>query len=285
MVAFSFFWISLYWYGIFYFLAFLFWYVFLRYLKKYSFLQQYSPKVYWLLEKSPEDIILYTILGLLIWWRLGHILIYDFSYYYHNPLDVFFIWEGGMSFIGGLLGVVLSWIFLVRRYTFSYRDFFLLTDLLILPTWFWIMLWRIGNFLNQELYGRLVSDVFPTISSSMVSFFSSFGIFHIYNRVDQFLRINTNFLASFFEGFLVFFVSLILIVIFVKKKKWQIGILSSFFLVWYSLIRFLLEYFRMDSQSEYVFWFTKSQWFFVFSFVVGVFLMISFLRKKTSYIK
>lgn len=285
MVAFSLFWISIYWYGIFYFLAFLFGYVYFLFIKRYSFFEKYAPNLYRLLKKSPEDIILYSILWILIWWRLWHILIYDFSYYFHNPLHIFALWEWGMSFIGGILWVVFVLFFVLRKYSFSFRDFFVLTDLLILPTWFWIMLWRIGNFLNQELYGRLVSDVFPWLSSSMISFLSRLWLFHIYDRVDWFLRVNTNFLASFLEWCVVLLISLFILCIWLKKKKRTIGFLSSFFLVWYSFIRFFLEYLRMDSQSEYIFFLTKSQRFFVLFFLIGIVFLITSLQKKHSYIK
>lgn len=283
MVAFSIFWVSIYWYGVFYFIAFLAWYLFFLFLKRYSFFESYAPGFYRLLKNSPEDIILYTVLGLLVWGRLGHIFIYDFGYYLHNPLHIFAVWEGGMSFIWGILWVVVSLFFIVRKYSFSLRDFFLLTDLLILPTSLWISIWRIGNFLNQELYGRLVSDVFVNLSSSLVSFLSYVHIFHIYDRVDWFLRINTNFLASFLEGIIIFIFSSIVLFISLKKKRRTIGFLSSFFLIWYSMVRFFLEYLRMDSQSEYIAFLTKSQWFFVFFFFVGIFFIYRSLR--SSYMK
>lgn len=273
MVAFSLFWFPIYWYGIFYFLAFLVGYLFLLYLKRYDFLKNYAPGFYNLLKTSPEDIILYTILWLLVWGRLWHIFIYDFAYYIEHPLRIFAIWEGGMSFIGGLLWVIAALLFIIRKYNFSSRDFWILADSLILPTSFGIMFWRIGNFLNQELYGRLVSDAFPSLSSGTISSFSRLNLFYIYDRVDWFLRINTNFLASFFEWFVVLLISFIVLLISFKKKKRTIGFLSSFFLIWYSFIRFFLEYLRMDSQSEYVAFLTKSQRFFVFFFIIGIFLM------------
>jgi len=284
MIAFSLFWISIYWYGIFYLIAFVFGYLFFLYLKKYSFWQKYAPSFYNLLKKSPEDLVIYVVLWLLVWWRLWHIFIYDFAYYVDNPFRIFAVWEWWMSFIGGILWVVLALLFIFRKYSFSIRDFFVLTDLLILPTSFGIMLWRIGNFLNQELYWRLVSDIFPSISSSLISFFSNLRLFYVYDSIDWFLRINTNFLSSFFEGFLLFVMSSVFVFVYLKKKRRNIGFLSSLFLIWYSFVRFLLEYFRMDSQSEYVFFLTKSQWFFVWFFLIWMFLMYRFVIRNR-YIK
>lgn len=189
-----------------------------------------------------------------------------------------------MSFIWGILWVLISLLFVFRKYKFSFNDFFVLTDFLILPVGFWIMLWRIWNFLNQELYGRLVSDVFPNITSSVLNLFSYLNLFYIYDSVDWFFRINTNFLASFFEWFIVFVISIVVFFVLIKKKRRIIGLLSSFFVIWYSFVRFFLEYFRMDSQSEYFGFFTKSQWFFVVFFVVWVLFLYRFFR-KSNYIK
>lgn len=284
MVAFSLFWISVYRYGIFYFTTFLFWYLFLLFIRRYAFFGKYAPNLYKLLNKEPEDVVLYSVLWIIVWGRLWHIFIYDFAYYLDNPLNIFAIWEWWMSFIGGIIWVLISLFFIFRKYKFSFRDFFVLTDLLILPVGFWIMLWRIGNFLNQELYGRLVSDVFSNLSLSVVDLFSRFNLFYVYDNVDWFLRINTNFLASFFEWFIVFVVSLVVLFSSINKNKRKTGFLSSFFIVWYSFVRFFLEYFRMDSQSEYISFFTKSQWFFVVFFLVWIFVMYSSLR-SSRYIK
>ncbi|MDD3262759.1 MAG: prolipoprotein diacylglyceryl transferase [Candidatus Absconditabacteria bacterium] len=265
-------------------MTFLFGYLFLLFVRKYSFFEKYAPNLYNLLNKDPEDIILYSVLGIIVGGRLGHIFIYDFAYYLESPLKVFAIWEGGMSFIGGIIGVLISLLFIFRKYGFSFRDLIVLTDLIILPVGFGVMLGRIGNFLNQELYGRLVSDVFTNISLSVVDILSHFNLFYVYDSIDGFLRINTNFLASFFEGFVVFVVSLVVLSVSIKKKKRKTGFLSSFFIVWYSFVRFFLEYLRMDSQSEYVAFFTKSQWFFVIFFLIGIFIMYRSL-KSSRYIK
>lgn len=283
MIAFSFFGLNIYWYGIFYFISFLFGYLFFLSIKKYSFIEKYAPNFYILLKKSPEDIVLYAVLWILIWGRLGHIFIYDFSYYFQNPINVFYLWEWGMSFIGGVLWVVVLLFFLLRKYRFSWKDFFVLTDLLIVPTWFWIMLWRIGNFLNQELYGRLVSDVFPNLSLWIIDFFSNIRVFTVYYSIDDFLRINTNFLSSFFEWFIVFAFSLVFVNCFIKNKKRKIWFISSFFILWYSLVRFIFEYLRMDSQMEFVWLLTKSQRFFSSFFLIGIVVMMFFYRKN--YIK
>ncbi len=283
MIAFSVFGFNVYWYGIFYLISFVFGYLIFLLLKRHLFIENYAKNFYLLLKKSPEDIILYVVLWVFVWGRLWHIFIYDFAYYIQNPIRVFFFWEGGMSFIGGIVWVFLFLLFLFRRYNFSWKDFFVLTDSLIISTWFWIMLWRIGNFLNQELYGRLVIDVFPNLSSTIVDFFSKIGVFYIYDRVDWYLRVNTNLLSSFFEWFIIFSVSFCVLFYYLRNKKRRIWFLTSFFVVWYSFIRFLFEYLRMDSQSEFVWFFTKSQRFFLFFLVFWILMLFVSLKKR--YIK
>ncbi len=282
MVAFSLFWISVYWYGIFYFLTFIFWYIFFYFLKKYSFLKNYAPSLYNFIAKHPEDLLLYVILGVLIWWRLGHIFIYDFSYYLANPLHIFFVWEWGMSFIWWIIWVLLILLFVSYKNKFSFVDFFVLGDILVLPATFGIMIWRIGNFLNQELYGRLVYDVFPSLSYRFIDFFSSIHVFHVYDNIDNSIRINTNFLSSFFEWFFLLVVTSFILFSFLKNKFWKPWLISLLFLFLYSLIRFLMEYLRADSQLEYIGFFTKSQWFFLIFILLSVCLFLSLRRR---YIK
>lgn len=281
MIAFSIFGLPVYWYWIFYLISFIFAYLFFLFLKKQLIIKNSSKAVYQLLNDSLDDLFLYIVLWVLIWGRLGHVLIYDLSYYLNNPLHVFYIWEWGMSFIGGIIGVLCFWYFLARKYKFQKSDLLLLLDSMVLPASFGIMLWRIGNFLNQELYGRDVFELFPSIPNNIVKFFSQTKLFYIYETVDSVIRVNTNILSSFFEWFVIFAFSIISWLYFIKNKKIRIWFLSSFFIIFYSLFRFVFEYLREDSQMEIVWLFSKSQWFFLFFFVFGLFLLISVYKRKT----
>ena len=202
MVAFSFFGISVYWYGIFYALTFLISYGILSFLikrKVFSFLPEFQS----LLEAHLETIFMFLLLGVLLGGRLGDIFIYNFSYYLAHPSQMIAFWKGGMSFIGGIIGVILSLIIFFWKYGRSWKLFFLLLDILLPFVALGIGLGRIGNFLNQELYGILVPSGFRGMGYVLFSILHDLQIFHVYSHVDTFLRVNTNLLASIFEGFLL----------------------------------------------------------------------------------
>jgi len=160
----------------------------------------------------------------------------------------------------------------------SARDFFALWDLLFIPTAFGIMIGRVGNFLNQELYGIPVSESIFSNFPQFSGFASKVWLFHVYSHIDTVLRINTNMLSSIFEGGLLLLVLLSISFFSLKKKTRFPGLLVGIFFVWYSIVRFLLEYRRTDSQLEFVGLLTKSQWFFLLFASFGLIFLC--LRKR-----
>jgi prolipoprotein diacylglyceryltransferase len=140
------------------------------------------------------------------------------------------------------------------------------------------MVGRIGNFLNQELYGVVVSDRLPRLWYPLFSILNDLNVFHVYTQIDTQLRVNTNFLSSFFEWLILLIITMSIIRIRVKKKAPQPGQIVGVFFIWYSFIRFLLEYLRADSQLEFHGRFSVSQWFFIGFFMVGVAILA--FRKK-----
>ncbi|RNC67388.1 MAG: prolipoprotein diacylglyceryl transferase, partial [Desulfuromonadales bacterium] len=101
------------------------------------------------------DIIFSIAVGVILGGRLGYVFFYKFSYYLANPLKVFAVWEGGMSFHGGLIGVVLAGLYMARKKKIGFP---VLADLCALAGPVGLGLGRLGNFINGELYGR-VTDV------------------------------------------------------------------------------------------------------------------------------
>jgi len=282
MVAFSIFWFHIYRYGIFYAITFLLGYLYFFVIRKYSFFDKVSKPFYWLIKNNLDDILIYVMVWIILWGRLWHILIYDFDYYIHNPMHIFAIWEWWMSFIGGILWVCIALFLLAWKYKFNIKDFFVLADTLVVPVSFGIMIWRIGNFLNQELYGIVVPVDSRWLGDHLVIFLTKIKVFFVYSNIDNLIRLNTNFLASFFEGFCLLLCLLFMFFYQTRKKTRSIGLMWSFFLVWYSGIRFLLEYLRSDSQMEIIGIFSKSQWVFLVFFFIWL-ALISFRKKIFSY--
>ena len=278
MIAFSIGSIDIYWYGIFYFVAFLAGYLFLSRITKKNIFWTTFPRLQSFLEKHLDDLILCIFLGVLLWWRLGHVIIYNLPYYLSHPGEIFQVWKWWMSFIGWIVGVTLALAILAWKKRLGLKDLFLLGDLIFAILPFGIMVGRIGNYLNQELYGVVVSDWLPRLWYPIFSLLNDIGVFHVYPQIDNLLRLNTNFLSSFFEWFVLLGITLSIIRTRVKTKIIQPGKIVGTFLVGYSFVRFLLEYVRADSQLEFHGRFTISQRFFIGFFLIGVVLLV--FRKK-----
>lgn len=135
------------WYGMMYLLGFLGAYALIRTLAR----ERNLP----LTREGVGDLLFYGVLGVILGGRLGYVLFYNLPFYIDNPLQVFAVWEGGMSFHGGLLGVVVACLlFCLRRNL----PVLLSGDIIVMAATVGLGLGRIGNFINAELYGR-VTDV------------------------------------------------------------------------------------------------------------------------------
>ncbi len=270
MVAFSIGPIHIYRYGIFYFITFLVAYIFfLRIIKKKIFWKSFL-RLQTFLEKHLDDLIVIIFLGVLIGGRLGHVIIYNLSYYLQHPVEIFQVRKWGMSFIGWILGVTIALVIYAKIKKLRWKELLLIGDLIFTIVPFGIMLGRIGNFLNQELYGIMASEVIAKFGYPIFSVFNQLGLMHVYTQVDEYLRINTNILSSFFEWFVLLIITWSIIRTRVKRKNVQPGKIVAIFLIGYSFIRFFLEYLRADSQLEFYGWFTISQRFFVGFFLLGI---------------
>ena len=272
MVAFSIFGRNIYRYWIFYLIGFILAYIFLYIIWKKKFFHKFS-NLQTLLEKDLEILFIILILWVLIWWRLWHVLIYDFQYFLNNPIDIIKIRQWWMSFIWWLLWVIVWVSLLLRKKKFSRKELIILLDLLacILPLC--IALWRLWNFLNQELYWIIFNNSFWRTEWTIWTL-TSLWFLHIYDKIDSSLRINTNLLSIIFEWILLFITLLIILIKQIKNGKRKIWKISMIFLLRYSIIRFILEYIRQDSQAEFIWPFSKSQRFFVIFIIVGITIWI-----------
>ena len=272
MIAFSIFWINIYRYWIFYLIGFCLAYFFLFFIWKKQYFHKF-PKLQNLLENDLETLFIILILWVLIWWRLGHVLIYDFQYFINNPLDIFKIRQWWMSFIWWILWVVLWVTLFIWKKKFSRKEYIILLDLLccILPLC--IAFWRLWNFLNQELYWIIFTNPFWRTESTVWTL-TSLWFLHTYHKIDSSLRINTNLLSIIFEWILLFITWMIIFTKQIKNNKRKIWKIWVIYLLWYSIIRFLLEYLRQDSQSEFIWPFSKSQRFFVIFIITWIIIAI-----------
>jgi len=204
------------------------------------------------------DFITYLIIGVILGGRIGYALFYNFSYYINNPLEILMVWNGGMSFHGGLIGVILSCVIFGKKHKINS---FIFLDLVALSAPIGIFFGRIANFINSELYGR-ATDL-------------PWGVQFV--LIDNIKRHPSQIYEAFFEGIILFF---ILNYLFKRKYIVTPGKLSALFLIFYSLFRYSLEFFRVpDPQIGFLFLnSTLGQIISLLFFVIGVLLF--YLKKN-----
>jgi phosphatidylglycerol---prolipoprotein diacylglyceryl transferase len=253
------------WYGLAYVFAFTVGYYVLRYLSRVGFLKLDYDAI--------SDLVFGLILGTILGARIGYILFYDFDSFIANPARIIRLWEGGLSFHGGLAGVVLASAYYVRKYNIRLVN---LLDSLALGVPFGILAGRTANFINGELYGRITtSEVpwamrFPTdpIAMQLLGIDRVYGIRERELAILQVrassaweavrdqvpLRHPSQLYEALTEGLLL---ALILWAVFLlfKRKDWRLpsGLLSGIFLTGYGVFRSFVELFRQpDAQFRTV---------------------------------
>jgi phosphatidylglycerol:prolipoprotein diacylglycerol transferase len=276
MIAFSIAWFDIYWYGIMYLISFIVWYGIVYAISKKNFFSKRLPKVQEAISSDIDTLLILIILWVMIWGRLWYVFIYDRAYFQESLWQILAIWGWGMSFIGGMIGVVLA---IISRWLYKKwkrNDTLSVFDIILSITPLGIIFWRIGNFLNQEIYGIIVPENARWLPSAIIQPATNRNIFYVYETIDSQTRINTNFLAAFFEWFIMLVICWTIMINSIQKNRWNPGKISSLFIVWYWFVRFFLEYLRTDSQSEFLWLFTKSQYFFIGFMILGLYL----LRKR-----
>ncbi|RPG95107.1 MAG: prolipoprotein diacylglyceryl transferase [Candidatus Pelagibacter sp. TMED286] len=178
-----------------------------------------------------DDLITYLIISIIIGGRIGYIFFYNFAYYIENPLDIIKIWEGGMSFHGALIGIIIG------TYLFSSKKnvptFFML-DIIACVAPIGIFFGRIANFINGELVGKVTTV--------------SWGV--IFPTIDMLPRHPSQLYEAILEGVILF----LILNIIVFKKQYRLGKCSYLFLICYGVLRIVGEFFREpDSNIGYLF--------------------------------
>ena len=178
-----------------------------------------------------DDLIGYIIIGVVVGGRLGYVFFYNPVFYFENFSEIFKLWKGGMSFHGGLLGVILSTYIFGKIKKLNYKVYF---DTISSVSPIGIFLGRIANFINGELYG------IPTNKP--------WGV--IFPNIDNIPRHPSQIYEALLEGVILF----IILNLAVSKKKFVHGSVSLLFLILYGVFRIISEQFRQpDEHVGYIF--------------------------------
>ena len=243
--------LKVHWYGVMYLIGFgLAWWLALRRAKQ--------PDAIFT-EEQVSDIIFYSALGVVLGGRLGYVLFYDLSTYMATPSLIFQVWQGGMSFHGGFIGVAIAMWLYARKLNVP---FFEMTDFIAPLVPLGLFTGRIGNFINGELWGR------PTDLP--------WGM--IFPHVDNIPRHPSQLYQAALEGLVLF----IIVWVFSKRPRPTMAV-TGLFLIGYGTFRFLVEFVRQpDRQLGFIAfdWMTMGQLLSLPLLIIGVILMgLAYLRR------
>ncbi|MDX2219202.1 MAG: prolipoprotein diacylglyceryl transferase [Burkholderiales bacterium] len=210
--------IAIRWYGLMYVIAFaLFWWLGRSRIKAF-------PERGFTMQML-DDLLFYGVLGVILGGRIGYIIFYKPGYYLANPLEILYVWQGGMSFHGGFLGVLVAMVLIARKYQMPWLK---ITDFIapLVPTG--LAAGRMGNFINGELPGRIVEQ--GAIPWAMW-----------FPQVDRMptLRHPSQLYQFLLEGLALF-----IILLWFSKKPRPLGAVSAVFLIGYGAFRFIAEFGR-----------------------------------------
>lgn len=244
--------VKVHWYGLMYVIGFLaLWFFASRRAKQ--------PNSGWTTEQV-ADFVFYGALGVILGGRVGYMLFYNLSQYVAHPLDIFKVWEGGMSFHGGLIGVLLAMLYFARK---TGKTFFTVADFFAPWVPIGLGLGRLGNFINHELWGR-TTDL-------------PWGM--VFRDAGSLPRHPSQLYQAALEGLALF----VILWLFTRKPRPTASV-SGLFLVGYGTFRVVAEFVREpDAQLGYLAfgWLTMGQVLSVPMILFGIGLMIWAYKKKS----
>lgn len=207
-----------------------------------------------------SDLIFYAALGVILGGRIGYMLFYTFPDFIANPLQLFKIWQGGMAFHGGLIGVLISvWLFAKK----NNQHFLDVTDFIAPFVPIGLGLGRIGNFINAELWGRVTT--------------MPWGM--IYPNAGDLPRHPSQIYEALLEGLVLF-----IVLWFYSAKPKTRGKVSAWFAIGYGCIRFFCEFFREpDAQLGYLAfgWLTMGQLLSLPLILVGIAMLVWSFKNRS----
>ncbi|MDI6737474.1 MAG: prolipoprotein diacylglyceryl transferase [Nanoarchaeota archaeon] len=202
------------------------------------------------------DFVAYTLLSIVIFSRIFYILFYNLSYFIENPLEAIAIWEGGLSFHGGLVGAVLSGFWFARKWKIS---FWKLADMAVIPVAFCLFLGRIGNFINGELYGRITSVPWAVKFQGIDGFRHPSQLYEALKNIFMFSVLYS-----------------------IRNKKLKEGVMFSLFLVMYGFLRFFIEFLREPDAQIGLFFgvLSMGQMLSIAMLLIGIPMLVSFSKRQ-----
>ena len=211
-----------------------------------------------------DDLIIYLVIGIVLGGRLGYVIFYNLEYFTQNFLEIFQIWQGGMSFHGGLLGVIVSILIYSKK---TNTNFYIIADIISCVAPIGIFFGRISNFINAELYGKVSNLPWAVI-------FPNAG--YIPRHPSQIYE-------AILEGIILF-----LIINYLSIKKnilFKAGYISGLFLIFYSILRIFSEIFREpDVHLGYFFnYFSLGTLLSLITLIAGLLVIISIKKNEQSY--
>lgn len=231
--------LALHWYGLMYLVGF----VFAMWL---AVRRANKPGSGWTKDEV-ENLLYMGFLGVFVGGRLGYVLFYAFPSFLENPLYLFKVWDGGMSFHGGLMGVICVMLWFAHR---TKRHFFQVADFIAPLIPFGLGAGRLGNFINGELWGRVTTDtpwamLFPgSRGEDMALAVSNPQWQAIFNQLGMLPRHPSQLYQMMLEGVALF----IILNLFIRKSR-PMGSVSGLFLIGYGMFRIITEFFRQpDAQ-------------------------------------
>ena len=244
--------VKIYWYGVMYLFAFMSAYLLARYRSKSS--EKWNSS-------NVDDLIFYGALGVVLGGRVGYLLFYNFPSFITNPLIFFNFQNGGMSFHGGFIGILIATILFNKNSKFS---FFETTDFIAPLIPLGLAFGRIGNYINGELWGKVTSSAFGIYAPDQSGIWAQ--------------RYPTQLYEALLEGVILFFI----LWLFSKNNK-PLMATSALFSIFYGIFRFIIEFIRVpDSHIGYLAfeWLTMGQLLSLPMILVGLFVFY-----KSYYIK
>jgi len=207
--------VQIHWYGLMYLFGFM----------GVWLLGRYRAERYGWTSDEVEDLLFYGAIGVILGGRIGYILFYDLANYIEQPLNIIKVWQGGMSFHGGLLGVILAFWYFAKK---TNRPFFAVSDFIAPFVPIGLFCGRIGNFINGELWGNVTdvpwAMVFPTGG--------------------PLARHPSQLYEAFLEGIILF-----IVLWFFSQRMRPLGAVSGLFLIGYGFFRFLVEFVRVPDEQ------------------------------------